>query len=315
MNVLVTGGAGFIGSHLVERLLAEGHRAIVVDNLGSGQQQSIPEGAVFYRLDICDEGLHDLIKAERPDIIVHLAAQSVVPVSVRDPGFDARVNILGLLRLLEAARQEQVQKVIYASSAAVYGEPDRVPIVEEMAGRLLSPYAVSKYAGEGYLAVYHHLYGLPFTAFRFANVYGPRQLAKADGGVVAIFLEQILQGKPLTINGDGEQTRDFIYVGDVAEAILTSFERGDNTVLNLSTGVPTSINQLINELEYVSGRPIERRYGPPRPGDIRHSCLSNEKMKAALGWEPRFSLREGLAATWAAFHQKTVREENPDGIV
>lgn len=298
MNVLVTGGAGFIGSHLVEKLLAHGHRTVVVDNESSGIRQHVPPDAIYYRLDICDEQLATLIKREQPEVIVHLAAQSVVPVSVRDPALDAKINIQGLIALLEAARRHDVRKVIFASSAAVYGEPLQLPIVEEMAGQLLSPYAVSKFAGEGYLAAYQHLYGLAYTVFRFANVYGPRQLAKADGGVVAVFTEQIRQGRTLTIHGDGEQTRDFIYVGDVVEAIITAFDRADNSVLNLSTGVPTSINQLIAELEQVAQIRINRQYGPPRPGDIRHSCLSTEKMKRLLNWQPRYSLREGLAATW-----------------
>ncbi|WP_126428035.1 NAD-dependent epimerase/dehydratase family protein [Brevibacillus marinus] len=302
MNVLVTGGAGFIGSHLVEKLLACGHRTVVVDNESSGLRQHVPPDAVYHRLDICDERLPELIKREQPEVIVHLAAQSVVPVSVRDPALDARVNIQGLIALLEAARRQDVRKVIFASSAAVYGEPAQVPIVEEMAGQLLSPYAVSKFAGEGYLAAYQHLYGLAYTVFRFANVYGPRQSAKADGGVVAIFTEQIRRGRTLTIHGDGEQTRDFIYVGDVTEAIITAFDRADNTVLNLSTGVPTSINQLIDELEQVARIRVQRQYGPPRPGDIRHSCLSTEKMKRLLKWQPRYSLREGLEATWQALH-------------
>ncbi|UFJ39156.1 NAD-dependent epimerase/dehydratase family protein [Brevibacillus humidisoli] len=301
MNVLVTGGAGFIGSHLVEKLLAAGHRTIVVDNESSGLRQYVPADAIYYNLDICDERLRDVIKEEKPEIIVHLAAQSVVPVSVRDPALDAQINIQGLIGLLEAARQQQVRKVIYASTAAVYGEPASVPIVEEMAGHLLSPYAVSKYAGEGYLAAYHHLYGIAYTAFRFANVYGPRQLAKSDGGVVAIFTELIRYGKTLTINGDGEQTRDFIFVGDVTDAMIRAFDKADNQVLNLSTGLPTSINQLIDELEQVARTRVAREYGPPRPGDIRHSCLSNEKMKQQLAWEPRYTLRQGLAATWEGY--------------
>lgn len=298
MNVLVTGGAGFIGSHLVEKLLAHGHRAVVVDNESSGNRKHVPPDAVYYRLDICDEQLAALIKQEQPEIIVHLAAQSVVPVSVRDPALDAKVNIQGLIALLEAARRYDVRKVIFASSAAVYGEPTQLPITEEMAGKLLSPYAVSKFASEGYLAAYQHLYGLAYTVFRLANVYGPRQQAKADGGVVAIFTEQIRNGGTITIHGDGEQTRDFIYVGDVVEAMITAFDRADNSVLNLSTGIPTSINQLITELEQVAQIQINRQYGPPRPGDIRHSCLSTDKLKRLLNWQPRFSLREGLLATW-----------------
>lgn len=300
MKVLVTGGAGFIGSHVTEKALRQGHQVVVVDNLSSGKREHVAKNAVFYHASVVSEEMQEILLKERPEVVIHLAAQSVVPVSIHDPQLDADVNVKGMLRLLEGSRMVGVRKVIFSSTAAVYGEPESFPIREEQAGHLLSPYAVSKYAGEHYLAVYHHLYGLSYTVFRFANVYGPRQLPKSDGGVVAIFTEAVKQGTPLTINGDGEQTRDFIYVEDVADAMMRAFDKGDNRVLNLSTGTPTSINRLIDELEIISGRQIERRYGPERPGDIRFSYLCNEKMKQALDWEPQFTLRDGLRLTWEA---------------
>lgn len=300
MKVLVTGGAGFIGSHVTEKALRQGHQVVVVDNLSSGKREHVAKDAVFYHASVVSEEMQEILLKERPEVVIHLAAQSVVPVSIHDPQLDADVNVKGMLRLLEGSRMVGVRKVIFSSTAAVYGEPESFPIREEQAGHLLSPYAVSKYAGEHYLAVYHHLYGLSYTVFRFANVYGPRQLPKSDGGVVAIFTEAVKQGTPLTINGDGEQTRDFIYVEDVADAMMRAFDKGDNRVLNLSTGTPTSINRLIDELEIISGRQIERRYGPERPGDIRFSYLCNEKMKQALDWEPQFTLRDGLRLTWEA---------------
>jgi UDP-glucose 4-epimerase len=300
VKVLVTGGAGFIGSHVTEKALRLGHQVVVVDNLSSGKREHVAKDAVFYHASVVSEEMQEILLKERPEVVIHLAAQSVVPVSIHDPQLDADVNVKGMLRLLEGSRMVGVRKVIFSSTAAVYGEPESFPIREEQAGHLLSPYAVSKYAGEHYLAVYHHLYGLSYTVFRFANVYGPRQLPKSDGGVVAIFTEAVKQGTPLTINGDGEQTRDFIYVEDVADAMMRAFDKGDNRVLNLSTGTPTSINRLIDELEIISGRQIERRYGPERPGDIRFSYLCNEKMKQALDWEPQFTLRDGLRLTWEA---------------
>ncbi len=297
MNVLVTGGAGFIGSHLVEKAIALGHKVSVIDDESTGRRSNVHPDAAYYRMDICDDGIDQIFATEKPEVVVHLAAQSVVPVSVRDPQLDARTNVVGMLHVLEAARRYGVRKVIYSSTAAVYGEPTRFPIREEEAGHLLSPYAVSKYAGEGYLAAYQHLYGLAFTVFRFANVYGPRQLPKSDGGVIAIFTDLIRQGKPLTINGDGEQTRDFIYVEDVVDAMIAAFAKADNQVLNLSTGQPTSLNQLIGVLESLAGTRVERTYGPPRPGDIRHSYLCNAAMKQALDWEPSVPLAEGLRRT------------------
>jgi UDP-glucose 4-epimerase len=298
LNILITGGAGFIGSHVTKKALSLGHQVCVLDNESTGRRSNLPPHADYRCLDISYEPILDVFTETRPDVVVHLAAQSSVPVSVKSPLSDALNNVIGTLHVLEAARRTGVRKVIFASTAAVYGDVSAYPIKEEWAGRLLSPYATSKYAGERYLQMYQELYGLSFTIFRFANVYGPRQLSKLDGGVIARFLEKIRLDQVLSIYGDGTQTRDFIYVEDVADAIVLAFTRGDNLILNLSTGIPTSINQLVDVLESVVQKPLHREYAPERPGDIRHSYLCNAKLKQELQWSPRFSLRDGLAHTY-----------------
>jgi len=298
LNVLITGGAGFIGSHLTEKALARGHNVCVLDNESTGRRSNLPPDVDYHCLDISCEPLLDRFEQARPEVVVHLAAQSSVPSSVKNPLADALTNVIGTLHVWEAARLAGVRKVIFASTAAVYGDVSTFPIKEEWAGRLLSPYAVSKYAAERYLELFQQHCGLSYTIFRFANVYGPRQVPKSDGGVVACFLETVRNGAPLHIHGDGEQTRDFIHVEDVTEAIILAFERGDNTVCNLSTGTPTTINTLADVLQAIVGRPIQRRYGPARPGDIRHSFLCNEKLVNTFQWSPRVSLREGLEHTW-----------------
>lgn len=299
MNVLITGGAGFIGSHVAERAIAMGHHVSVLDNESTGKRSNVHPQASYYFADICHQQLiTDICKEEKPEIVVHLAAQSEVPASVKNPLNDALINVIGMLNLLEAVRACGVRKVIFSSTAAVYGDQTAYPLKEEWAGRLLSPYAVSKYAGERYLELYLRLYGLTYTMFRFANVYGPRQSVKADGSVIAYFLDSIEQNRELPVHGDGEQTRDFIYVEDVAEAIVRTFHSADNTLLNLSTGTPTSINQLLTALETIVQKPITRRYGPERDGDIRHSYLCNDKLTYTLRWQPEFSLYNGLLQTW-----------------
>ncbi|MFY0543726.1 NAD-dependent epimerase/dehydratase family protein [Brevibacillus sp. H7] len=297
--MLITGGAGFIGSHVVEKAIELGHHVSVLDNQSTGRRKNVHSRTSYYFVDISHQPIMDIFIKERPEIVVHLAAQSAVPVSVKSPLSDALSNVIGTLNVLEAARHTGARKVIFASTAAVYGNISAtIPLKEEWSGRLLSPYAVSKSTGEHYLRVYQELYGLSYTTFRFANVYGPRQLPKSDGGVIAYFLENIRQDRVLPIYGDGEQTRDFIYVEDVAEAIVLAFERGDNALMNLSTGTPTSINRLLDQLEKIMQKPLSRSYKEERPGDIRHSYLCNERLRKLLGWAPRFSLQDGLLRTW-----------------
>ena len=295
-RVMVTGGAGFIGSHIVEELLAAGHEVSVVDNLQTGSEAWLPAGVAFYRISILDEALCDVMAEAAPEYVIHQAAQVNVARSVEDSARDAQVNIVGSLRLLEACRKHGVRKVIYASSAAVYGEPRALPLVEDHPVAPLSPYGVSKHTVEHYLEVYRRLYGLNYTVLRYANVYGPRQDAQGEGGVVAIFTYRIVRGLGVTIDGSGEQTRDLVYVGDVARANVLALTAGDGEILNVSMGVETSVNRLLAAIEEAVGRRAEVRHGPPRPGDIVRSVLANGRARRVLGWEPRVSLADGLQA-------------------
>ena len=297
MRVLVTGGAGFIGSHIVEALLAAKHEVMVIDNLSSGKKENLPPEVPLYEVDITDSVIDNVIKESRPQAIIHQAAQVAVPVSLRDPLFDADVNIMGTLNLLEACRSYAVEKFIFASSAAVYGNPLYLPVDEKHAVRPLSGYGISKLTVEHYLEMYQELCGLRWTALRYANIYGPRQDALGEGGVVAIFINKLLSGQSPTIFGDGEQTRDFVFVKDVATANLLALEQGDNQILNISTGEATTVNELYGLLRQTIKSTLEPVYGPPRVGDIVHSYLDNQKVMQYLNWQPMFSLAQGLQET------------------
>lgn len=302
-RVLVTGGAGFIGSHVVEAALAAGYEVAVIDNLSTGHLENLPRGVTeFYQCDITDlPAVEAAFTSFRPHYCLHLAAQIDVRRSVEDPAFDASVNIIGTLNLLETCRRSEVEKVVFASSAAVYGNPRYVPLDEEHPLEPLSPYGVSKHTAEHYLAMYRHLYGLDYVVLRYANVYGPRQDAKGEGGVVAIFTDRFLSGRPITIFGDGEQTRDFVYAGDVARANLLALEAKFSGIVNISTAVETSVNRLYEMMAKVS-----QSKAPPcswvdeRPGEIRRSALTNNKALAELGWRPEMDLLTGLKLTMAA---------------
>lgn len=294
MRVLVTGGAGFIGSHVVERLIEHGCDVAVLDNLSTGREENLPRGTRLYRADVTSWEIGEIFERERPECVIHQAAQIDVRKSVADPVFDAKVNILGSINLLEQCRRTGVRKVIYASSAAVYGDPQTVPVSEEHPILALSGYGVSKHTVEHYLEVYRELYGLDYTVLRYANVYGPRQDPLGEGGVVAIFTHRIARRLPVTIYGDGEQTRDYVYVGDVAEANLLALTRGGAQILNVSTGIEVSVNQLVSTLQELAGREVEVHYASERPGEIRRSALDNSRACRALEWAPRVSLRKGL---------------------
>lgn len=293
-RVLVTGGAGFIGSHIVEQLLAQGDDVAVLDSLVGGRAEQVPVGAALYPVSLLSDDLANVLAEVKPECIVHLAAQVSVARSVQDPVMDADVNVLGSLRLLEAARRSNVRKIVFASSAAVYGEPTSLPIDEEAPTRPTSPYGVAKYAVEHYLKAYKAMYGLEYTILRYANVYGPRQDAQGEGGVVAIFVDRAVQGMPLEVHGDGEQTRDLVYVGDVARANVLATQKGDGAVLNISSGTETSVNQLRQAIENVIGRSVPYVHTEARTGDIVRSVLDNRKAQALLGWFPQVGLEEGL---------------------
>jgi UDP-glucose 4-epimerase len=299
MRILVTGGAGFIGSHVVETYLEDGHDIVVVDDLSSGHPSNLAPAAKFYEFDIASPELFSVFERERPDIVSHHAAHVSVRRSVSDPVRDARINVLGSLNVLECARQSGTQRVIYASSGgAVYGEPDSLPCDENHAVHPICPYGVSKHAVEHYLAMYSANYGLDYIVLRYGNVYGPRQDPMGEAGVVAIFAGQMLKGEQVVINGDGEQERDFVYVGDCAEAnrrALTTSRA--NTIYNLGTGVGTSVNHIFTALQTITGYRHSPVYGPAMLGETRRIYLDTSKAARALGWSPKVTLEEGLERT------------------
>lgn len=297
--VIITGGAGFIGSHLAE-LLKERFRVFVVDNLSTGSAANVSEGIRLIRMDIRDAGLPRHFARIRPQLVYHLAAQCDVGRSLADPGFDADVNIRGSLNVLAACRAGGAGKLIFASTSAVYGDPGACAADEEQPANPISGYGLSKWTAEQYIRLHARYRGLRYTICRFANVYGPRQKPHGEGGVVAQFVERLAAGLPLRIFGDGEQTRDFIFVRDVVTALAAAAHAADGEVLNIGSGRRTSVNALADTLAVIRGGPLARLYEPPRAGDIRASCLDNRKACRLLAWRPRCTLARGLAETIAA---------------
>lgn len=297
MKVLVTGGAGFVGSHIVDLLLERGDEVIVVDNLITGKEEQVHSKAKFYRINITDDDFQDIVQQEKPEAIIHQAAQIQVPTSVENPFFDARTNIIGTINLLEAARKSGVKKIVYASSAAVYGEPRYFPIDERHPIVPLSPYGVSKLSAEYYLKMYAKEYGISASILRYANVYGIRQDPRGEGGVISILIDKVLAKQPFTVFGNGLQTRDFIYVSDVAKANIAALLTDNAGVFNIGTGIKTSLLQLIETLQEVIGGKLEIQYGPARPGDIEHSYFAIEKAQTELDWTWQIDLRTGLKST------------------
>ena len=304
MRTLVTGGAGFIGSTLVDRLLAEGHTVDVVDDLSSGSLANLAEARAnpthelsFHRLDIRSDAVVELIAHRGPEVVFHLAAQADVRVSVERPAFDAEVNLIGLLNVLEGARAAGTRKVVFAASGGtLYGETDKLPVRETAEQRPLSPYGVSKKAGIDYLNAYRALHGIESTSLALANVYGPRQDPHGEAGVVAIFAGLLLSRQPCTIFGDGEQTRDFVFVDDVVDAFSRAATRGDGLVINIGTGAETSVNQLYSVMAGVAGVDTPPRYAPARAGELRRSALDPGRASLRLGWKPWTSIEEGTGA-------------------
>jgi len=302
MKVLVTGGAGFIGSHVVDTLVEAGHNVVVVDNLATGRLENLNPKAKFYQIDICSPELRQVFELERPDIIDHHAAQIDVRRSMVEPAFDAEVNILGGIKLLELAREFDVRKIIYISSGgAAYGEPIYLPCDEKHPVQPLCPYGASKYTFELYLYIYHESYGLDYTILRYPNVYGPRQDPYGEAGVVAIFTGQMLRGQPVTINGSGEQVRDFVHVRDCARANLMVLDKGSGRIFNLGVGQGTSINQIFAHLKEIVGYPHEAQYGPPKIGETFKIYLDANSAKKDIGWVPLIALKEGLRETVSYF--------------
>ncbi|HET9595884.1 MAG TPA: NAD-dependent epimerase/dehydratase family protein [Anaeromyxobacteraceae bacterium] len=305
-KILVTGGAGFIGSTIADLFLAHGWDVAVVDDLSSGKREQVPDRARFYPCDVRSGAAVEAVLKERPAVICHQAAQIDVRKSVADPRFDCDVNLGGLLNVMQAAvKAGSVKHVLLASSGgATYGDTDQVPTREEHPARPLSAYGVAKAASELYLGVYAHNYGIPFAALRYANVYGPRQDPHGEAGVVAIFANRLLSGEPCTINGDGGQTRDYVFVGDVARANLLAAEKEFAGALNIGTGVETDVNALFTKLARAAGAEASPRHGPGKPGEQKRSCIDPSAAARALGWRPEVALDEGLRRTVEFFRAK-----------
>jgi UDP-glucose 4-epimerase len=307
MRALVTGGAGFIGSTLVDRLLAEGHAVDVVDDLSTGSLANLSEARndpahdfTFHRLDIRSDALLDLITRRRPEVVYHLAAQADVRVSVQRPVFDADVNILGSLNVLEGARAAGSRKVVFASSGGtIYGDPDPadLPVTESHPQRPLSPYGVAKKTVGDYLAAYRELHDLEYTALALANIYGPRQDPHGEAGVVAIFAGRLLKGEQCTIFGDGAQTRDFVYVDDVVDAFARAADKGGGLLLNIGTGVETSVNELYQAMAAALGADDQPEHAPARSGELQRSSLDPSRAAKYLGWKPWTTIVEGTRST------------------
>lgn len=303
MNVLVTGGAGFIGSHLVDRLIAGRHRVVVVDDLSTGRRSNVNPRARFVKMDVRSPRLGRVFAAYRPDAVLHLAAQKNVRTSVENPKFDADINVMGSLNVIERAGKTRVRTFVFASSAAVYADATRIPIAESSRCAPVTPYGIAKYAVEQYLDVYGRQYGMRTVSLRFANVYGPRQDAKGEAGVVAIFARRLLRGLPLVVNGSGQQTRDFIYVGDVVSANLAALGSTVRGAFNIGTGTQTSVNALAREILAASGSSVAVRHGPRVKGEVQRSCLAWRRAGNAFRWKPAVKLRDGVRSTVVWFSE------------
>jgi len=308
MRIVITGGAGFIASNIADAYIERGHEVHVFDDFSTGQRGNLNSKATLHRIDIADSQSARLIERIKPDVLSHHAAQMDVRHSVADPSFDARVNILGFINLLEGCKNAGVKKVIFASSGgAVYGEQESFPAPESHATQPASPYGVSKRTGELYLSYYHQSVGLPYIALRYANVYGPRQSAKGEAGVVAIFLSLLLTGKAPVINGDGKQTRDYVYVGDVVAANVAALDSNFVGPVNIGTGVETDVVTIYHHLRDAVGSQLQAQHGPAKAGEQRRSCIDNRRAGEVLGWRPNVMLPDGLQCTAAYYREHLIQ--------
>ena len=297
-TIVLTGGAGFIGSHVADRLLKAGHRLHIIDDLSFGREANVPAGAVLHRMDIRSAEAAEAVRSLRPDALIHLAAQIDVRRSLREAAHDADINIVGGLNVLQAARDAGTGQVVFASSAATYGTPPVFPTPEDRMGEPVSPYGLSKHTFERYLGLFRDLYGMKTACLRFSNVYGPRQTVKGEAGAVAIFIRKILRKEPIVINGDGGQTRDYVFVTDVAEMVARAAEMGLDGAFNVSTGRETSVNDLAALVLQAAGSTTAVEHVPAVPKEDRRSCLDPRKSKEAAGWEATVALPDGVRATW-----------------
>jgi UDP-glucose 4-epimerase len=306
MKILVTGGAGFIGSHVVDAYVGQGHEVIVVDDLSSGKKEYVHPKARFVQGDICDLTMEELFAQEKPQVLNHHAAQASVARSVEDPTFDASINIIGMINLLKCCVRYGTRKVIFASTGgALYGEPETLPVSEDHPVTPKSPYGVSKYSGENYIRCYSEIYGISYAILRYANVYGPRQDPYGEAGVVAIFTQAMLEDSPPSIFGDGTQTRDFVYASDVARANVLALTTRENVTVNIGTGRETSINELYERIAQQTGYARPPQYAPPRPGDVYRIALNPQQALQKLGWTHEISLDQGLRFTVDSFRKGT----------
>jgi UDP-glucose 4-epimerase len=308
-RTLVTGGAGFIGSHIVDAYVAAGLDVVVVDNLTTGSRANLNPAARFYEADIRDAAaLEQVFAAERPDLVSHQAAQASVKLSMADPRGDAEINVIGSLNVLEACRKHGVKKLIYAGTGgASVGEPKYLPVDEDHPVEPLSPYGADKHAVEHYCALYQHNFGIETTILRYSNIYGPRQDPRGEAGVIAVFAGMMLAGQRPTVNGTGEQERDYVYVGDVARANLLAIEKGSGRMYNIGTGVSTSVNTLFDLLAELTGHDQPRQHGPQMPGEVFRIYVTNDRARDELGWEPTVGLDEGLRLTVESIRAQAAR--------
>lgn len=305
MNILVTGGAGFIGSHIVDALVLQGHMVHVIDDMSGGFERNVNRGATLHTLGIQHPDVASIWAEHRFEVMFHLAAQMDVRKSVADPVFDAQINVLGLLHLLEIGRKNGLRKVIFSSTGgAIYGEPDYVPQDESHLNRPESPYGITKLVSEHYLRFYGSTYGLEWVALRYANVYGPRQNAHGEAGVVAIFAQKMLKNEQCYINGDGLQTRDFVYVKDVVDANIKALKYGGNGIFNVGTGIETNLITLFRHLKALTGSKIPEAHADAKPGEQVRSVIGTQRIEEAMGWRRQYDLKVGLAETVGYFRNK-----------
>ncbi len=302
MKIAVTGGAGFIASHIADAYLSLGHEVVIIDNLSTGKRENIPANARFIEMDVNDPGIPALFMEEKFDIVNHHAAQMDVRVSVQDPTYDARINILGGINIYESALRSGVKKIIFASSGGtVYGEQEYFPADERHPTKPISPYGIAKLSNEQYLYYYAHVHGLPSVAFRYANIYGPRQNPHGEAGVIAIFAQKLLRGEQPVINGDGLQTRDYVYVGDVVAANILALQPQMIGAYNIGTGIETDVNTLFGHLRDLTQSTFEEQHAPAKQGEQLRSVLSHERIFASFGWTPKMDIVEGLSKTVDSF--------------
>ncbi len=303
MRILVTGGAGFIGSHVVDALIQKGHQVSVIDDLSAGNRNNLNPEANFYKRNITDD-ISDIFGKTKPEVVFHLAAQIDLRKSINNPISDANTNILGTLNILENMRKFKSRKIISSSTAAVYSNDVKIPTSEIEEEQPSSPYGIAKLSIEKYLQFYKKVHGIDFVSLRYSNVYGSRQNSKGEAGVIAIFIDKILSGDQPIINGSGKQTRDYVYVKDVVKANMLAFEKNTNGIFNVSTGIETNVNELFRKIVELLGKPIKEVHGPVKPGEQVRSCLSYNKIKKELEWESEWKIEDGLRKTVEWFKRK-----------